>query len=205
MDDRQWNTLVSAIHGEPLSPLPVGFIIDSPWLPNWAGCSILDYFTDERVFLNANLKAIRSFPQVLFTREEYGPVHVIAWWEIGYEEPIYLVTNVEKAHPACTYYRKRFRIETFFSDQKSRGFHLHKSHISDPQRLARLMIAACFAYIWIIYLGVICLQDGWKNQIHRTDRCDLSLFQLGLDLLEYFLNENLPILVDFRLPVTSPP
>jgi hypothetical protein len=78
-------------------------------------------------------------------------------------------------------------------------------HVCDPQRLARLMIAACFAYIWIIYLGVTCLQDGWKNHIHRTDRCDLSLFQLGMDLLDHFLNENLPIPVDFRLPISSPP
>ena len=75
MDDRQWNTLVSAIRGEPLSPLPVGFIIDSPWLPNWAGCSILDYLTDERAFWDANLKAVRSFPKVLFLPgfwSEYG-------------------------------------------------------------------------------------------------------------------------------------
>jgi len=42
-------------------------------------------------------------------------------------------------------------IEIFCSDQKSRGFHIHKSHISDPQRLSRLLIAACLAYIWIIY------------------------------------------------------
>jgi hypothetical protein len=38
-------------------------------------------------------------------------------------------------------------IETFFSDQKSRGFNLHKSHVSDPARLARLLIAACLACI----------------------------------------------------------
>lgn len=142
---------------------------------------------------------------VLFTRQAYGPVLVILWWQKGYQEPVYLVTNLPVMEEACLWYRKRMRIETFFSDQKSRGFHLHKSHISDPQRLARLMIAACFAYIWIIYLGVTCLEGGWKNQIHRTDRCDLSLFQLGMDLLEYFLNENLPIPVDFRLPVSSPP
>jgi uroporphyrinogen-III decarboxylase len=66
MDDRQWNTLVSVIRGESVFPLPVGFIIDSPWLPNWAGYHILDYFTDERVFLGANLKAIRSFPHAIF-------------------------------------------------------------------------------------------------------------------------------------------
>jgi hypothetical protein len=29
-------------------------------------------------------------------------------------------------------------IETFVSDQKSRGFHLHRSQLADPHRLGRL-------------------------------------------------------------------
>ena len=62
------------------------------------------------------------------------------------------------------------------------------------------MIAACLAYIWIIYLGVIAKRDDWVQIIHRTDRCDLSLFQLGLNLLEHFLNEHLPIPVGFQMP-----
>lgn len=141
-----------------------------------------------------------GLPNVTFTLQEYGPVLAIAWWEAGYKEPLYLVTNMEQVEEACYWYAKRARIETFFSDQKSRGFNLHKSHISDPARLARLMIAACLAYIWIIYLGVIAKQDGWVQIIHRTHRCDLSLFQLGLNLLDHFLNECLPIPVAFRMP-----
>ena len=72
-------------------------------------------------------------------------------WAKGYQDPLYLVSNMDAAEEACRYDQKRFRIETFFSDQKSRGFHIHKSHISDPQRLSRLLIAACLAYIWIVY------------------------------------------------------
>jgi uroporphyrinogen-III decarboxylase len=75
MNDEQWQILVSVIRGEELHPLPVGFIIDSPWLPQWAGNTILDYFTDERIFLDANLKAIRTFPQAIFLPgfwSEYG-------------------------------------------------------------------------------------------------------------------------------------
>lgn len=143
-------------------------------------------------------------PDVLFSQQAYGPVLVIVWWRQGYAEPIYLITNLGLMEEACLWYQKRMRIETFFSDQKSRGFRLHKSHISDPLRLARVMIAACLAYIWIIWLGLLCRKSSWNNQIHRSDRCDLSLFQLGLDLLEHFLNENLPILVNFRLPALSP-
>ena len=39
-------------------------------------------------------------------------------------------------------------------------------------RLARLMIATCLAYIWVIYLGVIAKRDGWVAIIHRPDRCE---------------------------------
>ena len=72
-------------------------------------------------------------------------------WATGSHEPLYLVSHLATAEEACHLYQKRFRIETFFSDQKSRGLHIQKSHISDPQRLSRLFIAACLAYLWIVY------------------------------------------------------
>ncbi len=140
-----------------------------------------------------------GWPEMRFTRHGYGPVQAIAWWRKGFQEPIYLVTNCELLDEACYWYAKRFRIETFFSDQKSRGFNLHKSHLSDPMRLSRLMIASCLAYIWIVYLGVIAKHDGWHKIIHRTDRCDLSLFQLGLRLLKHFLSNELGLPVAFQL------
>jgi hypothetical protein len=43
------------------------------------------------------------------------------------------------------------------------------------------------------------MKDGWTSIIHRRHRCDLSLFQLGLRLLEHFLNEDLPIFVAFHV------
>ena len=142
-----------------------------------------------------------ALQEVKFTRDAYGPVMVLRCWAKGYQEPLYLVSNMDAAEEACRYYQKRFRIETFFSDQKSRGFQLHKSHISDPQRLSRLLIAACLAYIWIVYLGSVCEKDRWRPIIHRSKRCDVSLFQLGLRLLEYFLNEELPIPVQFYVTI----
>jgi Transposase DDE domain len=140
-----------------------------------------------------------ALSEVLFTQANYGPIMLLCCWAKGYKEPLYLVTNMTTAEEACRMYSKRFRIETFFSDQKSRGFHLHQSHLADPQRLSRLLIAACLAYIWIVYLGAVCIKDGWVSTIHRGDRCDLSLFQLGLRLLDNFLNEDLLIPVAFHV------
>ena len=135
--------------------------------------------------------------ETVFTKAEYGPVLAVGWWQKGYDEPIYLVTNLSLAEEALWYYRRRFGIETFFADSKSRGFRLERSHLSDPARLGRLLMAACLAYLWLVYLGTVAVLEGWVAVIHRTDRCDLSLFSLGFALLDHFTNHLLPIPVAF--------
>jgi uroporphyrinogen decarboxylase len=76
MTDQHWKTLVAVVRGEEsIRPLPTAFIIDSPWLPNWAGHTILEYFTSESIYLEDNLKAIRAFPEAIFLPgfwSEYG-------------------------------------------------------------------------------------------------------------------------------------
>jgi uroporphyrinogen-III decarboxylase len=75
MTDLQWNDLLRLIGGELLTPMPVGLIIDSPWLPGWHGVAMLDYFNREQVWLEANLAAVRRFPEVVFLPgfwAEYG-------------------------------------------------------------------------------------------------------------------------------------
>ncbi len=66
MTNEQWNKLLAILAGKVFDPMPVGFIIDSPWLPGWAGMSTLDYYCSEEKWLAANLKAVREFPDVMF-------------------------------------------------------------------------------------------------------------------------------------------
>jgi hypothetical protein len=138
-----------------------------------------------------------EIPEVTFTRQRYGPVLAVAWWCERHKEPLYLVSNMDLCEEVCHWYKKRFKIETFFSDQKSRGFNLHKSHLSAPARIGKLMIAACMAYLWIVQIGLWSFGQNLHTIVHRTDRCDLSLFQLGLRVLEHLLDFNLTIPVSF--------
>ncbi len=66
MTEQQWQILMDVIQGRPVAPLPTGFIIDCPWLPGWAGISTLDYFTCDSLWLEVNLKAVQTFPEVIF-------------------------------------------------------------------------------------------------------------------------------------------
>ena len=128
--------------------------------------------------------------QVAFTKTAALSLNLVAWWGTTYEDPIYLITNLPNGSRACWFYKRRFRIETFFSDQKSRGFHIHKSHLSDPIRISRLLIAACLAYIWMICFGLFVVAKGKTGIIDRTDRVDKSLFRLGLDWLKHMLKRG---------------
>lgn len=136
----------------------------------------------------------------LFTAEEFGPVLAIAWWGKSYKDPIFLISNCASFQLACHYYRRRFRVETLFSDKKSRGFHIEKSHLSDPARLSRLLLATSLAYIWLIHLGMMVFQDEPKRSlIDRTHRTDKSLFRLGLDWVKYSMTHGLDFPVAFHL------
>jgi len=127
---------------------------------------------------------------VKFTKKKYGPVNVLIQHEKGYREPIYLLSNLDFPERISKLYKKRFKIETFFSDQKSRGFNIQRSKIGKPERLAKLLIATCLAYVLCIIAGVKCSKSEFYSRVHRKDRCDLSLFSLGIRFIE--------ILVDMR-------
>jgi len=127
---------------------------------------------------------------VEFTDKRALEVRAVVYWGRKYEDPIYLVTNMPTGEEAFHYYRKRFRIETLFSDLKGRGFNLNKSGLIHPERVSRLLIAVSLAYIWLIYLGEQVKERGWLPLIHRAERCDFSLFQLGIRLLKRLLREG---------------
>jgi uroporphyrinogen-III decarboxylase len=66
MTNNQWQILLDTVHGK-LPEKPVtGFIIDSPWLPGWAGVTTLQYYASEEAWFQANKKAIETFPDILF-------------------------------------------------------------------------------------------------------------------------------------------
>ena len=66
MTNEQWETLLAVIAGEKVDRLPVGFIIDSPWLPGWSGMTLMDYFASDSNWFKANLQVEQQFPQITF-------------------------------------------------------------------------------------------------------------------------------------------
>jgi len=66
MRNSSWNDLIALIDGKKLNYQPVGFIIDSPWIPGWYGISGIDYYSSDELWLKANLCAAEKFPDIWF-------------------------------------------------------------------------------------------------------------------------------------------
>jgi len=66
MTEQQWDQLLRILGGELLDPLPVGFLVDGPWMAAQLGESLMAYFTDNRVWMEANRHAQQCYPEILW-------------------------------------------------------------------------------------------------------------------------------------------
>ena len=66
MTNEQWDLLLKTVNGETPKKPVTGFIIDSPWIPGWAGISTLQFYSSEQIWFEANKKAIDTFPEIIF-------------------------------------------------------------------------------------------------------------------------------------------
>lgn len=127
---------------------------------------------------------------ILITQQQYGPVNLLVWHNKKYKEALYLLTNFDFPAEISRYYKKRFMIETFFADQKTKGFQLHRSRLDDPERIIHLLIAACLAYIFLLLVGLQATNHQLLAQIHRKIRCDWSLFTVGKRAFQHLIDQR---------------
>ena len=131
------------------------------------------------------------------TQRLYGPVQLLYWKEPKYKDPLLLVSNIEFPDLIVKYYKKRFGIETFFSDIKSRGFHITRTKVENPQTLAHLLIVAALAFIAAILTHTQAQESSQLPRFCRKDRAQhLSLFQIGLRAIRFFDKERIDIALD---------
>ena len=70
-----WNRFLTVARGGTADRTPVALIVDSPWLPGYAGVDTLDYYLHPDLWLRMNLDLLARFPEVAWVPGfwvEYG-------------------------------------------------------------------------------------------------------------------------------------
>lgn len=73
--DKNWQLFLDTVSRKNTTVVPVGFIVDSPWLPGYVGVDTLDYFLDENLWFDSNMGLRDRFPEVIWIPG--------FWWEYG--------------------------------------------------------------------------------------------------------------------------
>lgn len=99
----------------------------------------------------------------------------------GAKEQLVVVSNTKLPDPLGAY-RRRWEIETMFGCLKTRGFRMEDTHVTDPDKIEKMMFVLAIAFCWAYRVGDI--QDKLKPiEIKAHGRKSRSLFREGLNLI----------------------
>lgn len=101
-----------------------------------------------------------------------------------------VVVTSDSPETAISDYAKRWQIETLFACLKRRGFCLESTHLTDAERLSKLLSVLTLALCWVYPLGEELAQLQ-PLEVKKHGRKAKSVFKTGFDFLRRIvLNPN---------------
>lgn len=105
---------------------------------------------------------------------------------LGKGEYLIVATNVTVKN-ALAIYKERWQIEMFFSCLKTRGFRLEETHMSDPEKIKKLIALLALAFLWCHKLGEEKDREE-PIKIKKHGRKANNLFRYGLDYIRKLIS-----------------
>jgi len=101
-------------------------------------------------------------------------------------ELLIVATSLDDAGRGLNLYRKRWGIECMFADAKSRGLNIEDTHITDPDKLATLLVVIALAVTWA-YRCATRVMGRKAIPKKRHGRRQKSWFRKGFDALRKWI------------------
>lgn len=101
-------------------------------------------------------------------------------------ELLIVATSLDDAMRGLNLYRRRWGIECMFADAKTRGLNIEDTHITDPDKLATLLVVIALAITWA-YCCATRVMGRKAISRKRHGRREKSWFRTGLDALRNWI------------------
>lgn len=111
-------------------------------------------------------------------------MNLLVHWEKGEDKSWCLATNLPDRITTLRFYARRMWIKEMFSNLKKYGFDLESTILRHFEPLSRLTLAVVLLDIWSLTAGVKTIHRGLRELVDRKERRDLSIFQIGLRMIE---------------------
>ena len=133
-------------------------------------------------------------------KEHYGPLAIaMAWATTPKAEPWFIATDEVAERQTVSEYSFRMDVEQEFRDDKSGGFQLEDSRLTDPTSVSRLLLVMSVACLHLVSLGTFVVEREQRPSVDPHWLRGLSYFQIGWRWLRRALYLELPVGSLFRL------
>lgn len=102
-----------------------------------------------------------------------------------------IIASNERPFDAIAEYKQRWGIETLFGHFKTKGFNFESTHLTDPERIKKLIAVVTIAFLWSFLVGV-WLNEITHIKIKKHGRRAISYFKSGYKYLLHLI-ENIEL------------
>lgn len=106
-----------------------------------------------------------------------------------------IIASYKNDHDVLAHYKERWQIETMFRAMKTSGFNIEVTHLSDLERISKLISVISVAFIWAYKVGVNKHRTIKPIKIKKHGRKQYSFFKYGLLEIAHSLFKS----IDYKL------
>jgi hypothetical protein len=102
-----------------------------------------------------------------------------------------ILISLRNPEEALQSYKQRWSIEKLFNKLKRRGFNLEATHMTDTQKLEKLLALVSIAYLWAFLTGEE-VKKSYSVKMYETGKRVKSSFDLGIKYLRrtmFYIND----------------
>lgn len=106
---------------------------------------------------------------------------------------LFLIGTIKDPKHLGQIYRRRWTIEVFFQSLKGRGFDIESTHITDRERLKKLVAMVAIAFAVCISLGIYQHEKVQKIKVKNHGYKEKSFCRVGIDLIKDLCKQSVEV------------
>jgi hypothetical protein len=104
-----------------------------------------------------------------------------------------IIASYSFDYQALLKYKDRWQVETLFKAMKTSGFNIEGTHLTDINRIAKLLCLISVAFVWAYRVGIYKHKNIKPIKIKKHGRKEISIFKYGLLFIAHALLNPLNI------------
>lgn len=141
------------------------------------------------LFNNLPLNTLYQYPKIVQIKGCWVYVSAIKFINSKGRLEFLIIASYQNDPKTLENYKQRWQIECMFKAFKTAGFNLEDSHLTDYDRIDKLLVFVALAYYWAYKTGIFREKEQKPIKIKKHGRPEKSIFAYGLEwLAQAFLN-----------------